>query len=51
MQTLVFNTTSKTVTLYSEEPGSKIIHTFSEVPTVKVLNSHYEVMRKVIDEK
>jgi hypothetical protein len=51
MQTLVFNTTSKTVTLYSEEPGSKIIHTFSEVPTVKVMESYYEVMRKVIDEK
>ena len=51
MQTLVFNTKTKNVTLYSEEPGSKIISNFSDVPTVKVMESYYEVMRKQFDEE
>jgi hypothetical protein len=51
MQTLVFNTKTKNVTLYSEEPGSKIVHNFSDVPTVKVMESYYEVMRKQTDEE
>ena len=51
MQTLVFNTKTKSVTLYSEEPGTKIISNFSDVPTVKVMESYYEVMRKQIDEE
>ena len=51
MQTLVFNTKTKSVTLYSDKPGSTIISNFSDVPTVKVMESYYEVMRKQLDEE
>ena len=47
MQTLVFNTKTKVVTLYAQHPGSNMVHTFSDVPTVKVIESYYEVMRKM----
>lgn len=50
MQTLVFNTKTKNVTLYSANPGSTILANFSDVPTVKVMESYYEVMRKQLDE-
>lgn len=50
MQTLVFNTKTKNVTLYSEKPGSTILANFSDVPTVKVMESYYEVIRKQLDE-
>ena len=50
MQTLVFNTKTKNVTLYSEEPGTIILANFSDVPTVKVMESYYEVMKKQLDE-
>jgi hypothetical protein len=50
MQTLVFNTKTKNVTLYSEEPGTIILANFSDVPTVKVMESYYEVIRKQLDE-
>lgn len=50
MQTLVFNTKTKSVTLYSDKPGSTMISNFSDVPTVKVMESYYEVMQKQIDE-
>lgn len=50
MQTLVFNTKTKHVTLYSQEPGTNILANFSEVPTVKVMESYYEVMQKQTDE-
>lgn len=47
MQTLVFDTKHKAVTVYSEEPqASKIIHQFVDVPTVKVMEGFYEVMVK-----
>ncbi len=49
MQTLVFNTKTKNVILYSEEPGTTILANFSEVPTVKVMESYYEVMQKQTD--
>ena len=51
MQTLVFNTKSKVVTLYTQHPGSNMVHAFSDVPTVKVIESYYEVMRKQLDEE
>ena len=51
MQTLVFNTKTKSVTLYAQHPGTNIVHTFSDVPTVKVMESYYEVMRKQVDEE
>lgn len=50
MQTLVFNTKTKNVTLYSEKPGSTILANFSDVPTVKVMESYYEVMQKQTDD-
>ena len=50
MQTLVFNTKTKNVTLYSDKPGSTMISNFSDVPTVKVMESYYEVMQKQTDD-
>lgn len=47
MQTLLFNTTTKTVKLYEGKmTNSEILSIFDNVPTVKVLESHYEVMQK-----
>jgi hypothetical protein len=47
MQTLVFNTTTKKVTLYTGHPEkSEILMEIDNVPTVKVLENHYEVMQK-----
>jgi hypothetical protein len=51
MQTLVFNTKNKTVTVYEgKENGSTIIYSFVDVPTVRVNVSYYEVMMKVKNE-
>jgi hypothetical protein len=48
MQTLVFNTTTKTVVVYEgAKHDSKILFTFLDVPTVKVLETYYEVMVKI----
>jgi hypothetical protein len=47
LQTLVFNTTTKTAKLYegyAEE--SKILAELYDVPTVKHLEGYYEVMQK-----
>jgi hypothetical protein len=46
MQTLVFNTVTKTVKLYKEDVSSEILNAFTNVPTVKILDNHYEVMQK-----
>ena len=47
MQTLVFNTTTKTIKLYEGFPQkSEILSQISNVPTVKVFESHYEIMQK-----
>lgn len=47
MQTLIFNTTTKNVTLYDGNPlDSKILRQLSDVPTVKVSDGFYEVMQK-----
>ena len=47
MQTLVFNTTTKTVKLYKEHAEqSEILVSIGNVPTVKVLVACYEVMQK-----
>ena len=49
MQTLVFNTKTKTVTLYEgTSQSSAILYSFVDVPTVKVNVAHYEVMKKVM---
>jgi len=48
MQTLLFNTKNKTVTVYEgKENGSTIMYSFVDVPTVKVNVGYYEVMMKV----
>lgn len=47
MQTLVFNTKTKTVVVYAGTPhDSKLIHTFTDVPTVTVASTYYEVKAK-----
>ena len=47
MQTLVFNTSTKTVKVYEGTPEkSEILYHLDSVPTVKVLEQHYEVMQK-----
>lgn len=47
MQTLVFNTTTKTVKVYSgEKEKSEIMCDWDRVPTVKVLEGFYEVHQK-----
>lgn len=52
MQTLIFNTTDKTVNVYSGQVGkSELIFQFDNVPTVKVQEGYYEVMQKGDDDK
>ena len=52
MQTLVFNTTDKTVEVYSgQAEQSELIFQFDNVPTVKVQEGYYEVMQKGDDER
>jgi len=47
MQTLIFNTTDKTVTVYDGYPTAGVlIYNFDNVPTVKVQERFYEVMQK-----
>lgn len=47
MQTLVFNTTTKTVKLYEGHPEkSELLIELGNVPTVKPLDGYYEVMQK-----
>jgi hypothetical protein len=53
MQTLIFNTTTKTAKLYEgiAEKSDLIVH-FSDVPTVKVMDDgFYQVMQKDAMEK
>jgi hypothetical protein len=51
MQTLVFNTKTKTVTVYEgKEESSTILYSFVDVPTVRVNVGHYEVMRKTTND-
>ena len=45
MQTLVFNTTTKSVKV-TEGDNLTILFQYENVPTVKVLDSFYEVMQK-----
>lgn len=54
MQTLVFNTTAKTVKVYEGAPEkSELIHQYDFVPTVKVMEGYYEVMQtdKLMEEE
>ena len=46
MQTLIFNSTIKSVQLLSGSRGdSKVLETFDNVPTVKIENGFYEVVQ------
>jgi len=45
MQTLVFNTTTKSVKV-TEGDNLTILFQYENVPTVKVLDAFYEVMQK-----
>jgi hypothetical protein len=45
MQTLVFNTTTKSAKLYEGNESSPILYTFESVPTVKIEDGYYQVMQ------
>jgi hypothetical protein len=48
MQTLVFNTTTKEVVLYSDRKlTSDTIESFKNISTVKICEGYYEVMKKL----
>ena len=53
MQTLVFNSTSKTVKLYEGNEKSEILYSFSNISTVKAneTSGFYELIQKIEDEK
>lgn len=48
MQTLVFNSTQRTVKVYEGSVGTTILFLFENVPTVKCIpdTNYYEVMQK-----
>ncbi len=47
MQTLLFNTTTKTVKLYDAPSASgTVILEMDNIPTVKILEGYYEVMQR-----
>ena len=45
MQTLVFNTSTKSAKLYEGNESSPILYTFENVPTVKFEEGFYQVMQ------
>lgn len=45
MQTLVFNTSTKSAKLYEGNESSPILYTFDSVPTVKIEDGYYQVMQ------
>ena len=46
MQTLVFNTSTKSAKLYEgATEASTILYTFNDVPTVKIEDGYYQVMQ------
>lgn len=48
MQTLVFNTTTKSVKVTSDKPSdSKLLYEFYNVPTVRVMEHFYEVVEEI----
>lgn len=53
MQTLIFNTTTKTVKLYESNEKSEILYSFSSISTVKVgdNNGFYELIQKLDDDR
>lgn len=50
MQTLVFNTTTKTAKLYEgEAEATPLLANYTDVPTVQVLDNYYQVMQRSND--
>jgi hypothetical protein len=45
MQTLVFNTSTKSVKLYEGNESSPFLYTFDSIPTVKIEVGYYQVMQ------
>ena len=46
MQTLVFNTSTKSAKLYDgKAEDSEVLYTYSDVPTVKIEDGYYQVMQ------
>jgi hypothetical protein len=46
MQTLVFNTSTKSAKLYEgKAESSEILYTYNDVPTVKIEENFYQVMQ------
>jgi hypothetical protein len=45
MQTLVFNTSTKSAKLYEGNESTSILYTFDSVPTVKIEDGYYQVMQ------
>jgi hypothetical protein len=45
MQTLLFNTSTKSAKLYEASTSSTILFTFDNVPTVKIEEGYYQVMQ------
>jgi hypothetical protein len=45
MQTLVFNTSTKSAKLYEGVEQGNILYTFNDVPTVKMEDGYYQVMQ------
>lgn len=45
MQTLVFNTSTKSVKLYDGAESTVVLYTFNDVPTVKIEDGFYQVMQ------
>ena len=45
MQTLVFNTSTKSAKLYVGDEQGNILYTFNDVPTVKIEDGYYQVMQ------
>lgn len=47
MQTLIFNTTTKTVILFEGSANvTKVLQKLSDIPTVKIYDRFYEVVQK-----
>ena len=45
MQTLVFNTSTKSVKIYEGNESTPILYTFDSVPTVKIEDGYYQVLQ------
>jgi hypothetical protein len=45
MQTLVFNTSTKSAKLYEGAEQGPFLYTFNDVPTVKIEDGYYQVMQ------